>query len=98
MSTYNDTACLAESIDSVLTQDFTDFEFVIVNDGSPDPRTAQVLAEYARRDVRIRVITKANEGLTRALIDGCKASRGEYIARIDVGDAMVSNRLQRQGP
>ncbi len=96
MSTYNDAAYLAESIDSVLTQDFRDFEFIIVNDGSPDPMTGEILAEYVRNDSRIRVVHKRNEGLTRALIAGCADAQGEYLARIDVGDVMTSDRLQRQ--
>jgi glycosyltransferase involved in cell wall biosynthesis len=96
MSTYNDAAHLAESIESVLSQDFPDFEFIIVNDGSPDPRTAGILAGYAQRDPRIRVITKPNEGLTRALVDGCAAARGEYIARIDADDRYLPGRLGRQ--
>ena len=96
MSTYNDAVHLAESVDSVLSQVFTDFEFVIVNDGSPDLRTAEILAEYARRDPRIRVITKQNAGLTKALIDGCAAAKGQYIARLDVGDVMTPDRLRRQ--
>lgn len=96
MSTYNDAAYLAESINSVLGQDFVDFELIVVNDGSPDPRTAGILADYAGRDPRVRVISKANEGLTKALIDGCAAVRGEYIARLDVGDVMTPDRLRRQ--
>ncbi len=96
MSTYNDAAHLPASIESVLSQDLADFEFIIVNDGSPDPRTAGILADYARRDPRVRVITKQNEGLTKALIEGCAAARGEYLARIDVGDTMTPDRLRRQ--
>lgn len=96
MGTHNDAAVLGASIDSVLGQDFGDFEFVIVNDGSPDPGTAVVLADYARLDARVRVITKANEGLTKALIDGCAVARGEYIARIDVGDRYLPGRLTQQ--
>jgi glycosyltransferase involved in cell wall biosynthesis len=96
MSTYNDSAHLAESIESVLTQDFRDFEFIIVNDGSPDVRTADILGDYATRDARIRIVTKGNEGLTKALIDGCAAARGEYIARVDVGDRYLPGRLKRQ--
>ncbi len=96
MSAYNDAAYLAESIDSVLAQTERDFEFIIVNDGAPDPRTGEILADYARRDRRIRVITKPNEGLTKALVDGCAAAKGKYIARIDVGDVMIPDRLRRQ--
>ena len=96
MSTYNDSEYLAESIDSVLTQTFADFKFIIVNDGSPDPRTVGILSEYEKRDNRIKVMHKNNEGLTKALIEGCKTAVGRYIARIDVGDIMISTRLDKQ--
>jgi len=96
MSTYNDAAHLAESIDSVLTQDFKDFEFIIANDGSPDPRCGRILADYAKKDDRIRVITKTNEGLTKALIVGCAEAKGKYVARIDAGDLMMPGRLAKQ--
>jgi len=96
MSTYNDAAYLAESIESVLSQDFADFEFVIVNDGSPDPRTAEILTRYSTLDPRIRVVTTQNAGLTRALIDGCAVAPGAYVARLDVGDVMTPERLRRQ--
>lgn len=96
MSVYNDAEHLAASIDSVLEQTECDFEFVIVNDGSTDRRVAETLAAFSSRDSRIRVISKANEGLTRALIDGCAAAKGKYIARIDVGDRYLSGRLAKQ--
>jgi glycosyltransferase involved in cell wall biosynthesis len=96
MSTYNNGKELCSSIDSVLSQTFEDFEFIIVNDGSRDPETRPILAGYAARDSRIKVIEKDNQGLTMALIDGCGRARGNYIARIDVGDKMVPIRLQQQ--
>ncbi len=96
MSAYNDAEHLAASIDSVQAQTVFDFEFIIVNDGSSDHRVGEILADYAKRDTRIRVISKSNEGLTRALIDGCAATKGEYIARIDVGDVMLPHRLEKQ--
>ncbi len=96
MSTYNDSGYLSETIDTVLAQSFIDFEFIIINDGSPDPETQLIIGDYAAKDSRIKVISKANEGLTRALIDGCNDANGEYIARVDVGDMMLPNRLQLQ--
>ena len=96
MSTYNDSDKLSATIDSVLSQTFTEFEFIIVNDGSPDPGTCPVLENYAVRDERIKIIKKNNQGITRALIDGCNLARGDYIARIDVGDVMLPHRLQLQ--
>lgn len=96
MSTYNDVDHLSDTIDSVLSQTLTDFEFIIVNDGSPDPDTRPVLEGYAARDPRVKIIDKENQGITRALMNGCNRGRGAYIARIDVGDVMLPRRLQLQ--
>jgi glycosyltransferase involved in cell wall biosynthesis len=96
MGTYNAPSALAESIGSLLSQGFADVEFVIVNDGSPDPHTTEILARHSTLDPRLRVITKANEGLTRALVDGCAAARGEYIARQDADDVSLPGRLSAQ--
>ena len=96
MSAYDDSDYLSETIDSVLAQTFADFEFIIVNDGSPDPETQPIVDDYAAKDSRIKVVIKGNEGLTRALIDGCNLAQGEYIARIDVGDVMHQKRLHLQ--
>jgi len=96
MGVYNGAALLPETLASVLAQTDPDFEFIVVNDGSTDAQVESVLEEYARRDSRIQVIAKSNEGLTRALIDGCSAATGKYIARIDVGDVMLPNRLASQ--
>ncbi len=96
MGVRNGAAWLAETLDSVLAQTERDFEFIVVNDGSTDPRVGEMLAGYAKRDPRFRVMEKVNEGLTRALIDGCAAARASLVARIDVGDAMRPERLARQ--
>lgn len=96
MSTHDDASRLGNSIDSVLAQEGADFEFIIVNDGSLDPCVGEILTEYARRDGRIRIMTKKSEGLTRALIAGCAVARGTYIARLDVGDRYLPGKLARQ--
>jgi len=96
MGTYNDAATLPATLDSVLCQDFPDFEIIVVNDGSTDPRMEEILQEYTRQHSRIRLVAKPNEGLTRALIDGCAIVQGEYVARIDAGDVMLSGRLAAQ--
>jgi glycosyltransferase involved in cell wall biosynthesis len=97
MGACNDADKLSGSIDSVLSQTFGDFEFIIVNDGSTEIASRRILDSYLARDSRLRVFHKENEGLTRALIDGCDAARGDYIARIDVGDVMLPERLELQG-
>ena len=95
MSVYNGAAHLHETIDSILSQEGVSLEFVMVNDGSTD-HSSQILKEYAERDSRVRIIHQENQGLTRALITGCAAAKGHYIARQDVGDVSLPDRLRKQ--
>ena len=85
---------LREAVDSILAQTFSDFEFIIVDDGSKDG-TAQILGEYS--DTCIVVIrNKTNIGLTKSLNLGLKKARGEYIARMDADDISLPDRLNAQ--
>lgn len=94
MSIYNGAKYLREAVDSVLNQTFTDFEFIIVNDGSTDT-TADILSSYT--DPRIKIITNTkNLGLTKSLNIGLKIARGEYIARQDADDISLLHRLSTQ--
>jgi glycosyltransferase involved in cell wall biosynthesis len=95
MSVYNGAYSLRETMDSVLSQEGADLEFIVVNDGSTDA-TGEILAEYAARDGRIMALSQDNQGLTRALIAGCAQARGKYIARQDCGDVSLPGRLARQ--
>lgn len=96
LGVYNDAGRLAPTLDSILAQTCEDFELIVVNDGSRDPDTGRILSEYTSRDPRIRVLSKPNEGLTRALRDGCALARGRFIARVDAGDTMLPDRLAKQ--
>jgi glycosyltransferase involved in cell wall biosynthesis len=82
-------------MESVLSQTDAALEFIVVNDGSSD-ETPAILDGYANRDNRVRVFHREPNGLTRALICGCEAARGEYIARQDCGDRSLGGRLVRQ--
>jgi glycosyltransferase involved in cell wall biosynthesis len=95
MGVHNGGSTLAATIDSILAQTETDFEVIVVDDGSTD-ETADVLAKYAGRDTRVRMIPQKNAGLTRALIAGCAAARGTYIARHDAGDLSDARRFAIQ--
>jgi glycosyltransferase involved in cell wall biosynthesis len=95
MSVFNDAAYLRRAIDGILSQTGVDLEFIIVDDGSSD-ESPRILAEYAARDHRVRVIRQDNAGLTRALITGCSAASGEFIARQDADDVSLPGRLAKQ--
>jgi len=95
MAVYNGSPALAATLDSILAQTERDFELVAIDDGSTDA-TPSILADYASRDARVRVIAQANAGLTRALIRGCAEARAEVIARHDCGDRSHPERFARQ--
>ena len=96
MSVYNGEANLGETINSVLSQSFHVFEFVIVDDGSTD-RTPEMLKELNRRYEKIQTFrNRENLGLTKSLNTGIRESKGEYIARIDCADLWKPRKLERQ--
>lgn len=95
MSVYNGERWLAESIESVLNQTFTDFEFLIVNDGSTDG-SGEIINRYAEQDSRIHVFDKPNTGLADSLNYGIARAKGEWIARIDADDVCEPERLESQ--
>lgn len=81
---------LSECVDSVLSQTFTDYEIILVDDGSPD-RVPEICDEYAKKDNRIRVIHQKNGGLSRARNAGISAAKGEYLVCIDSDDYIAKN-------
>ena len=94
MSTHNDLSFLPEAVDSILAQTLTDFEFLIVDDGSTDGSGAYLAG---LRDPRVRVLRNAaNEGLTRSLNRGLNEAAGRYVARMDADDVALPGRLARQ--
>lgn len=96
MGVWNGGTKLKASIDSILVQTHTDFEFVIVDDTSTDT-TPEILREYASKDSRIKIITnEQNLGLTKSLNVGICASRGTYIAHMDSGDTSEPTRFAQQ--
>lgn len=95
MAVYNGAATLPATLDSILTQEGVDLEFIVVNDGSTDS-SGQILLEYAAKDQRLHIVEQANKGITCSLIRGCSEARGEYIARQDVGDISLPGRMVQQ--
>lgn len=93
MSVYNGAAHVAAAIDSILAQTFTDFEFLIIDDGSSDD-TPNILKSYD--DPRIKIHTQANAGLTKALNTGLELASAPIIARQDADDVSYPERLATQ--
>ena len=82
---YNVEKYLERCIDSILTQTYTDFELILVNDGSPD-RCAEIMERYAKKDRRIVTIYQENKGVSAARNAGLKIAQGKYISFIDPDD------------
>ncbi len=95
MSVLNGERFLREAVESILSQSFNDFEFIIVNDGSTDG-TAAILDSYVGRDLRLRVYHQENRGTCASDNRGCAMARGKYIAHLDGDDVAVPDRLERQ--
>lgn len=90
---YNTSAYLRECLDSVLLQSFTDYEAILVNDGSTDD-SLMICEEYLAKDNRFRLVNKANGGLVSARIAGANEVRGVYCICLDSDDWMESHYLE----
>lgn len=96
MSVYNCEEYVGKTIESVLSQTFRDFEFIIINDNSKD-KSAEIIQGYADRDPRIIFIdSKENKGQCANLDYGYSIARGKYIAHTDHDDISYPDRLQVQ--
>lgn len=95
MPTYNRVDLLPRAIESILHQTFTDFEFVIVDDGSTD-NSVELIRAYQTVDKRIKLIqNEKNCGISCARNRGMDAARGKYLAIMDSDDYSEPNRLEK---
>lgn len=96
MSVYNDEKFLRESIESILTQTFKNFEIIICNDCSTDG-SEKIIQEYSKKDSRIVYISnQENIGLAASLNRCIQIARAPYIARMDSDDISLHDRLEKQ--
>ena len=86
---YNVEKYLHKCVDSILSQTYTNFEIILVDDGSPD-NCGKICDEYVQIDKRVKVIHKENGGVTSARQTGLNIAKGEYIAFVDADD-WISN-------
>lgn len=94
MPVFNNENYIKATIDSVLSQTFIDFEFLIINDGSQD-KSVEIIESYS--DPRIRLVhNDKNMNLVPTLNRGIELAKGEYIARIDADDIARPTRLEKQ--
>ncbi len=95
---YNRGNLVSETIDSILSQTYKNFEIILINDGSSDD-SLSILAAYERRfPEKIRVIDQKNQGQIIARNNGIKVARGQYIAFLDSDDLWKKDKLERQLP
>ena len=90
---YNHGEYLDEAVESVLTQTYQNFEIIIVDDGSTDQSTIDLLKVY--RKPKTRVIRTDNQGLASARNNGIKEAKGEYILPLDADDKIGKEYLKK---
>ncbi len=92
-STYNKGNRNRASIQSILDQTLTDFEYIIINDGSPD-NTKEILEEF--NDPRLKIIHQGNKGFTKTMVSVMEQIKTPYVAIQGAGDISLEKRLEKQ--
>lgn len=92
---YNAERFVSQTIESVLGQSYSNWEMIVIDDGSKDSGPRSV-AEYALKDKRIKIFSQANGGSAAARNNGITRARGQYIALLDADDTWDANFLQKQ--
>jgi glycosyltransferase involved in cell wall biosynthesis len=95
MPCYNSRDYLGTAIESVLSQTFSDFELIIVDDGSTDG-SDEIAARYAQRDQRVRLVSSGHQGAAVARNQGNHVARGSWIVVMDSDDVLLPHHLEKQ--
>jgi glycosyltransferase involved in cell wall biosynthesis len=90
---YNQAELLSEALDSLISQEFTLWEAIVVNDGSPD-NTNEIANRYANKDKRIRLFIKENGGLSSARNAGIKIAKGKWLLFLDADDSLLPDLFE----
>ena len=93
LSSYNHASYLKKSIDSILNQTYSDFELIIIDDGSKD-NTFNICNEYAAKDARVKTYRKENGGVSSARNYGLNIANGEYVGFVDADDGVSEKYMQ----
>lgn len=93
MPAYNAERFLCEALDSVLTQSFTNFELIVINDGSTD-HTIDILRKYAVSNLQVKIIDKENAGVAAARNDALEVAQGQFVMFVDSDDVIYPGTLQ----
>lgn len=91
---YNVEQYISQCLDSLINQTLQEIEIICINDGSKD-NSLNILNDYAKKDSRIKIINKKNEGLSCARNDGLKAASGEYIGYVDSDDWVAEDFYEK---
>jgi glycosyltransferase involved in cell wall biosynthesis len=92
---FNGERHIAQALNSILDQTFQDFELIVINDGSTDS-TLEILQNFARKDKRIRIVSRENKGLVASLNEGIDLAGGTWLARMDADDVAYPKRFEWQ--
>ncbi|MGD2107773.1 MAG: glycosyltransferase family A protein, partial [Phycisphaerae bacterium] len=95
MTVYNAGSYLEVAVGSILAQTYTDFEFVIIDDGSTDDSLRR-LERFAACDDRVHLVSRPNTGISRARNDALSLARGQFVAVMDADDVAHPERLERE--
>ena len=91
---YNTEKYLRKCLDSIIAQSYTDFEAILVDDGSTD-KSGEICDEYVKKDLRFKVIHKQNEGVVKARVTAFEYSNGDLITFVDSDDYVETSYLEK---
>ena len=96
LAAWNAEKYLVKAVESILNQTYTDFELILIDDGSLKDRTPQIVKDFGKKDSRVVAISRPNRRLTPTLNEGLGRAMGRYIARMDADDIAFPTRFEKQ--